>query len=447
MRAIHKAIPELNARTVDEALRHLKSGKTLEFSSSAGGLGGTYAFHSSLLRDVVYFNMTFEQRRKLHLAAAEVTLADRRVDSDARLLPAVHHYRAAEDSASVMRLAAAAARRALVDVSWAEALDLLELAHDLHERSAADARAELPPGTPAIWASLRAQAILGRLEASVSTPRGGRYDDDAAEKLRVEATAAAAAALEAALVGGLRAGGLHPDQRASRAPPMPSGGGFFAMCCGGGAAEVVVEAPTVTRNADDAVRVGVGAHASLLKLCLHAAAADGAPRAALLRDLRDGVVGQLLDAVIAAAATLPECTERLLARAGALLFRALEAAASPSPLPPPLHLMQLHSALQTFVSDEEARVTQKVAGPAAAAAERADAVAASRGIGREPWPQSLIATIRLALALSPVASTAKAEAAAELQRALELAVEADELHLLDIAEYLAPTRFSISNRC
>ena len=65
VRAIHKAIPELNARTVDEALRHLKSGKTLEFSSSAGGLGGTYAFHSSLLRDVVYFNMTFEQRRKL----------------------------------------------------------------------------------------------------------------------------------------------------------------------------------------------------------------------------------------------------------------------------------------------------------------------------------------------------------------------------------------------
>ena len=35
----------------------------------------------------------------------------------------------------------------------------------------------------------------------------------------------------------------------------------------------------------------------------------------------------------------------------------------------------------------------------AAAAERADAVAASRGIGREPWPQSLIATIRLALEL------------------------------------------------
>ena len=49
--------------------------------------------------------------------------------------------------------------------------------------------------------------------------------------------------------------------------------------------------------------------------------------------------------------------------------------------------MQLHSALQTFVSNEEARVTQKAAGPAAAA-ERADAVAASRGIGREPWPQS-----------------------------------------------------------
>ena len=119
---------------------------------------------------------------------------------------------------------------------------------------------------------------------------------------------------------------------------------------------------------------------SLLKLCLHAAAADGAPRAFLLRDLRDGVVGQLLDAVIAAAATLPECTERLLARAGALLFRALEAAASPSPLPPPL-LMQRHSALNVFVVRRAS--ARKAAGPAAAAAERADAVAASRGIGRE----------------------------------------------------------------
>ena len=241
-----------------------------------------------------------------------------------------------------MRLAAAAARRALVASRGLKRAISSSWLTTLHERSAADARAELPPGTPARWASLRAQAILGRLEAAVSTPRGGRMTTTR-RKMRVEAAAAAAAALEAALVGGLRAGGLRADQRA-RAPPKPSGGGFFAMCCGGGAAEVVVEAPTVTRNADDAVRVGVGAHASLLKLCLHAAAADGAPRAARPPRPPRRCGGPT--------ARRCHCRRRFAARrrhrtppraCGRWLFRALEAAASPSRLPraPPPHAAPL----------------------------------------------------------------------------------------------------------
>ena len=69
----------------------------------AAGLQSTNAFRSAMLRDVVYTSLTFEQRKQLHAAAAQMLLKKQTRRRQAPYLLALNHYKAAEDDVKVRR--------------------------------------------------------------------------------------------------------------------------------------------------------------------------------------------------------------------------------------------------------------------------------------------------------------------------------------------------------
>lgn len=96
LRDVHASLDiQPTGSRLDEALRRLRQTRILEFALETK----TYSFRSAMLRDVIYANMTYEQRKRVHEAAA-AALVEESSKSDghaAAHLSALKHYRAAEN--------------------------------------------------------------------------------------------------------------------------------------------------------------------------------------------------------------------------------------------------------------------------------------------------------------------------------------------------------------
>ena len=97
----------LRVRQVDANLGKLRELHQLEFNSEQL----SYSFRSSLMRDVIYTSMTYENRKALHTAAADLLLQGGK-SSHTKYLAAHYHLRQAEDEPRVLRLTTDAAQQA-----------------------------------------------------------------------------------------------------------------------------------------------------------------------------------------------------------------------------------------------------------------------------------------------------------------------------------------------
>jgi hypothetical protein len=102
LRDVHAALSiQPTGSRLDDALRRLRHGRILEFALDTK----TYSFRSAMLRDVVYSNLTYEQRQRLHQATATALVAEsEKGDGHATAhLSALKHYKAAENWTQVSR--------------------------------------------------------------------------------------------------------------------------------------------------------------------------------------------------------------------------------------------------------------------------------------------------------------------------------------------------------
>lgn len=113
LRDVHASLAiQPTGSRLDDALRRLRHARILEFALDTK----TYSFRSAMLRDVVYSNLTFEQRQRVHEATAKALVAEseRRDGHATAHLSALKHYKAAENWTQVK--AAIGGRRAGVIV-------------------------------------------------------------------------------------------------------------------------------------------------------------------------------------------------------------------------------------------------------------------------------------------------------------------------------------------
>ena len=103
----HRVRGCLRVRQVDANLGKLRELHQLEFNSEQL----SYSFRSSLMRDVIYTSMTYENRKALHTAAADLLLQGGK-SSHTKYLAAYYHLRQAEDEPRVLRLTTDAAQQA-----------------------------------------------------------------------------------------------------------------------------------------------------------------------------------------------------------------------------------------------------------------------------------------------------------------------------------------------
>jgi len=123
LRDVHRQLdmkPE--GSRLDECLRKLRGYRYLEFALDSK----TYSFRSAMLRDVLYSNLPFEKRKRVHEATARGIVAEaaRGDAKEAAFLSALKHYKTAENWGQVMLLAADAAEQALSCASWEEAVSV-----------------------------------------------------------------------------------------------------------------------------------------------------------------------------------------------------------------------------------------------------------------------------------------------------------------------------------
>jgi len=169
LRDVHRQLdmkPE--GSRLDECLRKLRGYRYLEFALDSK----TYSFRSAMLRDVLYSNLPFEKRKRVHEATARGIVAEaaRGDAKEAAFLSALKHYKTAENWGQVMLLAADAAEQALSCASWEEAVSVTTQASMLL-RQHGGALAPLPPGSATRWLVLRGEALLAlgnRAEATVT---------------------------------------------------------------------------------------------------------------------------------------------------------------------------------------------------------------------------------------------------------------------------------------
>ena len=122
------------AAKVDAHLGKLRELQQLEFHSEQL----SYSFRSSLMRDVIYTSMTFENRKALHTAAADLLLQGPHADgrtTHTKYLAAYYHLRQAENEPRVLCLTTDAAQQALLGTNWNDAIDVLELGLDALEEA------------------------------------------------------------------------------------------------------------------------------------------------------------------------------------------------------------------------------------------------------------------------------------------------------------------------
>ena len=123
-----------SAAKVDAHLGKLRELQQLEFHSEQL----SYSFRSSLMRDVIYTSMTFENRKALHTAAADLLLQGPHADgrtTHTKYLAAYYHLRQAENEPRVLCLTTDAAQQALLGTNWNDAIDVLELGLDALEEA------------------------------------------------------------------------------------------------------------------------------------------------------------------------------------------------------------------------------------------------------------------------------------------------------------------------
>jgi len=191
VRDIHTRLKlEPSASKVDNYLGKLRELKLFEYNSELLA----YSFRSSIMQDVIYTSLTFENRKLLHTAAADNILEsasgkDGKDGKDGKegggptqYLKALHHLLKAENEPKVLANVTDAAQQAMAGCSWNEALDVIDLGDDLvreHNeggsgggsgggggggapdeamRAAVEA---LPAGTLVLWNELRGEAMLG----------------------------------------------------------------------------------------------------------------------------------------------------------------------------------------------------------------------------------------------------------------------------------------------
>jgi len=164
LRDVHRSLAiQPTGSRLDESLRRLRHTGLLEFGLESK----TYSFRSAMLRDVVYSNLTYEQRQRVHEAAAQAELSATHEGRATNHLSALKHYKAAENWIQVMLLAADAAEQALGCASWEEAVSVTTLAAVVHRQNGG---AAVAPGAPTRWLVLRGEALLAlgqRAEANL----------------------------------------------------------------------------------------------------------------------------------------------------------------------------------------------------------------------------------------------------------------------------------------
>ena len=125
-----------SAAKVDAHLGKLHELQQLEFHSEQL----SYSFRSSLMRDVIYTSMTFESRKALHTAAADLLLQGHGRATHTKHLAAYYHLRQAENEPRVLCLTTDAAQQALLGTNWNDAIDVLELGLDALEEESTRTR-------------------------------------------------------------------------------------------------------------------------------------------------------------------------------------------------------------------------------------------------------------------------------------------------------------------
>ena len=143
VRELHELLElQPSSAKVDAHLCKLRELQQLEFQPEQLA----YSFRSSLMRDVIYTSMTFENRKALHTAAADLLLQGHGRAAHTKYLAAYYHLRQAEDAPRVLSLTTDAAQQALLGTNWNDAIDVLELGLDALEEEGRSAEMEAAIG-------------------------------------------------------------------------------------------------------------------------------------------------------------------------------------------------------------------------------------------------------------------------------------------------------------
>ena len=316
------------ASKVDANLSKLRELKLFEYYSEQLA----YSFRSSIMRNVIYTSLTFQNRKMLHTAAAELLLdANKKSNSSSatatsssmtaststttnakrdsggptQYLKAMWHLRAAENDPKALELVTDAVQQALNGTSWNEALDLLEFGDELlngdHDAEMVEAVAKLPAGTSVVWEEMRGEALLGLQE------------DDT--RLLAYST------FKKAFMQGMEDAGISLIEVAKEKAPKRS---IIGKMFGGRKKK----SDAGDELDDEKVRgtlAALKAHATLVRALMEAAAEEGSEVASTLTALDRWRVGEHLRASVAAAAAIPTlCAEAVATQAYGAIYLALQ---------------------------------------------------------------------------------------------------------------------------
>lgn len=442
-----------SAAKVDAHLGKLHELQQLEFHSEQL----SYSFRSSLMRDVIYTSMTFESRKALHTAAADLLLQGHGRATHTKHLAAYYHLRQAENEPRVLCLTTDAAQQALLGTNWNDAIDVLELGLDaLEEEEGRSAEMEaaigaLPPGAKVRWLEMRGEALLGVLLPEQAYASFVRCFEAGMAECGIELLAQATERER------------DRDSQAHARSARRGHGGLLGhgALLGQGLAKIMRDhARLVKRRSKGAdgglaeeqvpgARSGLRAHTALFRALLERAAADATDAAAAVAGLDAWSIGEHVRPSLVAAAGLPLCTERLLTQAYGLLYLSLQLrrdglniAALKAARP---QLDGLVKALADFMGGQKASQPHSLplcsppprspSSHSPAAGPPRDGVAAAALQTLELSTPNVQAVVCLALGLCPGA--AAADSAASLKRAAELAAEAEDFGLSGICEHFS----------
>ena len=210
----------------DKRVREMVTlGFFVDRANAAGA--GVFAFRSQLVREVVYNNLTFEQRKKMHVGAVKVIRHDSAaLKEDAKPHLAIwFHLKCAEDKDDTFEVTTAAAQAALNGSSFEKVIDIIHHAHGLPNY------AEQPRKERVAWLRLLGAAHLGIWHITKS-------DEDFDKGIR-ELAGDWYGAIFTGCAEMIPPQGL-PDYGGGEPNPSKGGGGGGGGgggCCGGGGGE------------------------------------------------------------------------------------------------------------------------------------------------------------------------------------------------------------------